>query len=270
MISPEPLFQAFDVTKRYSGLTAVDKVSFRVDRGEIFGIAGPNGAGKTTLFDVVTGMVKLTTGRVEFAGRPIHSATVANITRMGVARTFQKPSVFDSETVLANAVVGAQFGALKRHWWDALRRDDHVWDRAVEELEFMGLGERLANLAGSLAVFDKKRLMIASALASEPQVLFLDEPFGGLTPGEIEELIILIRAANRRGITIVLIEHVMSALIALSGRVLIMNQGKTLIEGDPSSVMRDPEVVRVYLGKQGTENIERHLAEQSDSEGRAK
>lgn len=256
-----PLFEALEVTKRYSGLTAVDGVSFHVDRGEIFGIAGPNGAGKTTLFDVVTGMVKLSSGRVQFRGQSIEAASVSNITRMGVARTFQKPSVFDSQTVLANAVVGSQFGSTSNHWWLALRKSNPVWERAVRELEFIGLGSRQTDLAGSLPVFDKKRLMIASALASEPEILFLDEPFGGLTPAEIDELIELIRKVNEREITIVLIEHVMTALMALSNRVLIMNQGKTLIQGDPATVMRDPEVVRVYLGKKGSENVERQLAD---------
>lgn len=264
MNSGTPLFEAFGVTKRYSGLTAVDGVSFRIDRGEIFGIAGPNGAGKTTLFDVVTGMVKLTSGRVEFDSQPIHAASVSNITRMGVARTFQKPSVFDTATVLANAVVGSQFGSKTNHWWTALGRSKQVWDRAVYELDFIGLATRLGDLAGSLPAFDKKRLMIASALASEPEILFLDEPFGGLTPPEIDELIELIRRVNARGITVVLIEHVMTALMALSNRVLIMNQGKTLIQGDPATVMRDPEVGRVYLGKQGSESIERQLSDPQD------
>lgn len=240
-------------TKRYGGLTAVDSVSFAVRQGEIFGIAGPNGAGKTTLFDVVTGMVRATAGEIVFDGSPIQRASVHEICHRGIARTFQKPSVFDSETVMGNVVVGAHFGSGKP-WWKSLTRDPRVWDRSAEALAFVGLDERSAELSGDLPVYDKKRLMIASALASEPRMLFLDEPFGGLNDEEIDALLALLERINEdRGITIVLIEHVMRALMTLSDRVLIMDQGKTLRQGEPHEVMTDPEVVRVYLGSSAEE-----------------
>ncbi|WP_125099836.1 ABC transporter ATP-binding protein [Leucobacter chromiireducens] len=239
-------------TKRYGGLTAVDGVSFEVRRGEIFGIAGPNGAGKTTLFDLVTGMVRATSGEVRFEGEPIHRSSIHEICHRGITRTFQKPSVFDSETVMGNAVVGAHFGA-GTPWWKSLRRDPEVWDRAQAALEFVGLAERADELSGPLPVYDKKRLMIASALASSPSMLFLDEPFGGLTDEEIEALLVLLERINESGITIVLIEHVMRALMALADRVLIMDQGRTLRQGEPGEVMSDPEVVRVYLGSSAEE-----------------
>lgn len=241
------LLDARAVSKRYGGLVAVDSVSFQVFEGEILGIAGPNGAGKTTLFDVVTGMTRISSGVIEFQGRPIQKASIAEICHRGIARTFQRPSVFDTETVLANAVVGAQYGGGSA-WWKALGRDSAVLARARAELDFVGLGAIVAQPAGPLPVFDKKRLMIASALASEPVMLFLDEPFGGLTPGEVDSLIALLDQIRARGVTIVLIEHVMRALMNLSDRVLIMNQGATLFEGAPSDVAKDPEVIRVYLG----------------------
>jgi branched-chain amino acid transport system ATP-binding protein len=235
-------------TKQYGGLIAVNDVSFEVHRGEVFGIAGPNGAGKTTLFDVVTGMVRASGGEIVFKGIPIHSASIHKICHLGLTRTFQKPSVFDSETVMGNVIVGAHFGT-GTPWWKTFSRDQQVWERSVAALEMVGLAGRASELSGDLPVYDKKRLMIASALASGPEMLFLDEPFGGLTDTEIDALLVLLRRINsERGITLVLIEHVMRALMALADRVLIMDQGKTLIQGDPNTVMRDPEVVRVYLG----------------------
>lgn len=238
------------MVKRYGGLAAVDGVDFEVQEGETFGIAGPNGAGKTTLFDVVTGITRASDGTVVFAGEQIQDASVHRICHLGISRTFQLPSVFDSQTVLANVLAGAQFGG-GAGWWTSLRASGAVVDSARAELDFVGLGDRSAALAGPMPVFDKKRLMIASALATHPKMLFLDEPFGGLTPSEVDELVGLLRGVKERGITIVLIEHVMRALMALSDRVLIMNQGRTLFLGSPADVLADEEVVRVYLGRKG-------------------
>ena len=245
-----PLLQAEGVVKRYGGLAAVDGISFAVDSGEIVGIAGPNGAGKTTLFDVVTGIVRADEGSITFAGQPIHDASVHRICQLGLARTFQLPSVFDTQTVAANVLAGAHFGHPHK-WWSGLRAKPELLETTQRELEFVGLADRSAVLAGPLAVFDKKRLMIASALASDPSLLFLDEPFGGLTPPEVDELMALLVETRARGITIVLIEHVMRALMALSDRVLIMNHGSKLFEGSPADVLADEEVVRVYLGRKG-------------------
>ncbi|MUL81031.1 MULTISPECIES: ABC transporter ATP-binding protein [unclassified Mycolicibacterium] len=243
-----PIFETVSVTKRYGGLTAVNGVSLAVNAGEVFGIAGPNGAGKTTFFDVVTGMTRATSGEVKFRGAPVTQASVTQICHRGIARTFQHPAVFDTQTVLANAVVGAQFGS-GRHWWSALRQNPATLQRAWAELEFVGLADKADRLAGPLPVFDKKKLMIASALATEPEMLFLDEPFGGLSLAEIDELITLLTTIKDRAVTIVLIEHVMRALMTLSDRVLIMNQGQTLFEGTPAEVVAHEEVVRVYLGE---------------------
>ena len=245
-----PLLEVRGVVKRYGGLAAVDGVDFEVPEGETFGIAGPNGAGKTTLFDVVTGISHATDGLVLFAGEEIQDASVHRICHLGISRTFQLPSVFDSQTALANVLAGAQFGG-GSGWWKALRASAPVQELAHEELAFVGLADRSAALAGPMPVFDKKRLMIASALATRPRLLFLDEPFGGLTPSEVDELVALLRSVKERGITIVLIEHVMRALMALSDRVLIMNQGRTLFLGSPADVLADAEVVRVYLGRSG-------------------
>lgn len=246
-----PVFETRSVTKSFGGLTAVDQVSLTVQDGQIFGIAGPNGAGKTTLFDLVTGLVRTDSGQVLLRGETITHASVNQICHRGIARTFQHPSVFDTQTVLANAVVGAQFGS-GRSWWHALRKDRGALDTAWSELEFVGLADHARSAAGPLPVFDKKRLMIASALATAPVMLFLDEPFGGLTLHEIDALMDLLTRIRQRGVTIVLIEHVMRALMTLSDRVLILNQGKVLFEGSPREVMAHEDVVRVYLGESVT------------------
>jgi branched-chain amino acid transport system ATP-binding protein len=241
------LLEVDGVVKTYGGLRAVDGLTFSVDDGEIFGIAGPNGAGKTTLFDAITGMVAATSGVIRFDGAEIQRLSVHRICQSGIARTFQVPSVFDTQTVLGNVVAGAHFGS-RRPMWSSLRLRSAVAQRALDELDFVGLGNRAGDLAGPLAVFDKKRLMIASALASEPRMLFLDEPFGGLTDAEVDSLMGLIRRIRDRSVTIVLIEHVMRALTALAERVLIMNQGQFLFQGPPERMLEDPDVVRVYLG----------------------
>ena len=250
------LLEVRDVVKRYGGLAAVDGLTFSVEEGQTVGIAGPNGAGKTTLFDVITGMVRATSGTVLLRGTEIQSASVHRICNLGAARTFQLPSVFDTQTVLGNAMVGAHYGR-PTSWWSGLRRSEPTLSRAMEELEFVGLASSAAVVAGPLPVYDKKRLMLATALATDPAVLFLDEPFGGLTPGEVDTFMAIVRATRDRGVTIVLIEHVMRALMALSDRVLIMNHGKELFEGTPADVASHEGVVEVYLGrKEGSLNDE--------------
>ena len=204
------LLQVHKVAKHFGQLKAVDGLSFAVSEGETLGIAGPNGAGKTTLFDVITGMTRATSGTVTFRGRAIQEAPIQEICHLGIARTFQLPTVFDTQTILANALVGAHFGKPKR-LWTGLRRDPAIIHRAIQAVEFVGLGERFGDVAGPLPVFDKKRIMIASALATDPVMLFLDEPFGGLNPDETDRLIALFGEIKRLGVTLVLIEHVMRA-----------------------------------------------------------
>ena len=241
-----PLLEVDGLSKHYGGLAAVDGLSFSVREGETFGIAGPNGAGKTTLFDAITGHARATGGRVLFAGEEIQSRSSHAICQRGVARTFQIPAVFPEHTVLGNIIVGAYFA--RRHAIPGLRFDAGSVERATEAAEFCGLQHKLGALAGPMALFDKKRMMIASALASRPRLLMLDEPVGGLNPGEVDAVLELIREISGSGVTIVLIEHVMRALMSISGRVLVMNHGKLLFEGTPADVQRHEEVIRVYLG----------------------
>lgn len=243
----QSLLEVHDLSKHYGGLAAVHQLSFSVARGQIFGIAGPNGAGKTTLFDVISGHTRATSGEVLLDGRRIERLGAHDVCQAGIARTFQIPAVFPGQTVLANAVVGAEFGHRPR-LFSSLRFDDAIVDRARESLAFVGLADREREIAGRLSVFDTKRLMIASALATEPRLMLFDEPVGGLNPTEIRATTDLIRAIRDAGVTVILIEHVMSALMSVSDHVMIMNHGAKLYQGSPAEVATDAEVVRVYLG----------------------
>jgi branched-chain amino acid transport system ATP-binding protein len=230
--------------KNYGGLRAVVDVSFEVRAGEILGIVGPNGAGKTTLFDVVTGLTPATSGDVLLEGVSIADAPVHRRCALGIARTFQQPTVADSLTVLENLYLAASF----RRGRDGGGRESDVAE-ALRRLDFVGLTERAQTPAGPLGVFDKKRLMLATALATNPLVLLLDEPFGGLNPQEIDYVMRLIRALRDGGLAIVVIEHVMRALTLLADRVLVMHHGAELFVGTPQQMLGDEQVIEVYLGR---------------------
>ena len=246
LLTPDPaaaaVLEAQDVAKSYGGLRAVDGVSFAVRPGEVLGIAGPNGAGKTTLFDVVSGHTTATRGEVRLAGAVISGDNVHHRCRLGLARTFQQPTLASSLTVLENAYLAASF---RRGRTRSRAADVAV---AREELDRVGLAERAERPAGALAVYDRKRLMIATALATNPLALLLDEPFGGLNPAEIDATIALVRGVRDSGVAVVCIEHVMRALVALADRVLVMHHGAELFAGTPQEMLRDARVIDVYLG----------------------
>jgi branched-chain amino acid transport system ATP-binding protein len=245
------------LSKSYGGLRAVADLSFSADAGEVLGIVGPNGAGKTTLFDVITGLIRATGGRVMLDDEDITDASVPRRCHLGVGRTFQVPTVAASLTVYENVVVGCHYGESRDHW-HGLPDGDH--DHTVLLLELVGLLQRADHLAGPLGVFDKKRLMLASALAGGPRVLLLDEPFGGLNPAEIEETIALVRSIRQLGVAVVCIEHVMRALVQIADRVLVMHHGAGMFEGTPSEMLSDAEVREVYLGQR------RHVEPGGDGE----
>jgi branched-chain amino acid transport system ATP-binding protein len=236
-----PALQARDVRKDYGGLVAVEGVSFAVADGEILGIAGPNGAGKTTLFDVLTGHTKATSGEVILAGRAITDEPVHVRTRLGLARTFQQPLVARSLTVRENMILAAAFGRAR----GPARHRRQVAD---EYLEFIGLAGQAQAASAGLGVFDRKRLMMGTALATGASVILLDEPFGGLSPAEIDQTIGLIGGIRGRGVAVVCIEHVMRALTSIADRVLVMHHGSVFFEGTPAQMLADEQVIEVYLG----------------------
>ncbi|RWQ67259.1 ABC transporter ATP-binding protein [Mesorhizobium sp.] len=238
-----PLLEIEGVSKAFGSLKAVDDVSFAVEAGEIFGVAGPNGSGKSTLFNVITGIpFGPDKGRIRFDGMEIQGKTGNAIAQLGLLRTFQRETSFDGLTVFENALIGASYGKPGRGAAEARTR-------AAEALEFVGLSSAtFGRLAGELSVFDRKCLMLATAIATEPRMLLLDEPASSLTKPEIETSIGLIRRTAARGITVVLIEHVLTFLMSLSQHLLVLNQGRVLAAGDPKSVIADHRVVEAYLG----------------------
>lgn len=237
------LLQIEGVCKAFGSLKAVDEVSFEVAPGEIFGVAGPNGSGKSTLFNLITGIpFGPDRGRIVFDGVEIHGKPGHAIARLGLARTFQRETSFDGLTVFENALIGASYGKPDKPVREAR-------DSAAEALEFVGIGAgSFGRLAGELSVFDRKCLMLATAIAMEPKMLLLDEPASSLTRPEIETSIGLIRRTAARGITIVLIEHVLTFLMSLSQHLMVLNQGRVLAAGDPRTVIADERVIEAYLG----------------------
>lgn len=249
------IFECNQVSKAYGGLLAVKDVTFPVEQGEVFAIVGPNGAGKTTLFDTISGISPVTEGVIRFNGREIQKLHPDRICRLGVVRTFQTTVSFDTQTVLTNVLVGGVIGRQGGTGNPTLWFQAAAIDSALDALEFCGLLDKQAVLASELPVFDRKRLMLATALAAQPALLLLDEPVGGLNRTEREEMVELVRKINQSGMTVLMIEHVMKAVQALAHRMLVLHHGETIAEGPPAEVLRDERVVEVYLGGRGREKI---------------
>ena len=243
-----PVLEARQVSKSFGGLRAVDDVSFAVTGGEILGIVGPNGAGKTTLFDVITGHTRPTSGEVLLDGRSLAGVPVHRRSRLGVARTFQHPTVAGSLTVAENMLLAASFRRPDGSGQPGRARGRAAGEVAAELLEFVGMADKAGLESGPLGVFDAKRLMLGTALAMNARALLLDEPFGGLTPAEIDDTMGLIGRVRDRGLAVVCIEHVMRALTSLADRVLVMHHGATFFEGTPQEMLADERVIEVYLG----------------------
>ena len=228
------------VSKRFRGLVAVDQVSFTVPQGAIFAVIGPNGAGKTTLFSMIAGALAPDEGAITFAGQPIHGLPPDAICRRGIARTFQIVRPFPALSVEDNVTIGA---LLHRHDVEAARQ------HALALLQRLDLFDKRHRLAATLTLPDRKRLEVARALATEPQLLLLDEVMAGLRPTETDRMVAILQTINRDfGLTILLIEHVMRAVMALASRVLVLDHGTAIAEGTPEAVVRDPAVVQSYLG----------------------
>ena len=254
------LLNVSGLTKRYGAMTAVGDLSFEVAKGEVLGIGGPNGAGKTTLFDVISGISRSTAGTILFQGKDVSRLAPEAICHLGIARTFQLNAVFDTMTVRENLRCSAYFGARNRIV-PSLRFDRAASEQADEALEVVGLQAHAGRTASSLPILQRKLLMLASAIASRPALLLLDEPVGGLNAKEIEQCAAVFRRLRDfHGMTIILIEHVMSFMTALADRVMILHHGRKLYEGSAAGLADDEEVVEVYLGVSGTSDIKAAMA----------
>jgi branched-chain amino acid transport system ATP-binding protein len=228
-----------NLNKRYGALVVTDDISLEVKSGEIVGILGPNGAGKTTLFNLVAGTVRTDTGRVIFKGKDISRDDAAARCKLGISRSFQVPNPFNGMTVFENILVGATFGRT------AANSEDH----ALKVMELTGMKAKANHLAGSITLLERKRLELARALATEPELLLLDEIAGGLTDRECQSLLSAIRDVHQSGVTIVWIEHVVHALLSVAQRLVVLNFGKLIADGKPQDVMNSRDVKSVYLGE---------------------
>ena len=222
---------------------ALCEVNFEIVEGEIFGVIGPNGSGKTTLFNVITGFLKANSGRVTFMGKDITGLPPHQICRQGIARIFQIVKPFSQLTVLANVMVGGMYG---RNPASSMKQ---AKEKGTEILNFVGLGSKTEIVASQLTMAERKRLELARALAAQPQVLLLDELMAGLNPAETETAMDLVNKIKGSGITVIMVEHIMKAVLGISDRVIVLNAGEKIAEGSPKEVVKNQQVIEAYLGK---------------------
>jgi branched-chain amino acid transport system ATP-binding protein len=234
------LLEVNNLTKRFGGLVANNAVSMEVNEGEIVGLIGPNGAGKTTLFNCISGFYSSDGGSVVFEGQDITRFSADQVCREGMARTFQIVKIFKDMTVLENVMVGA---------FCRTTSPERARAEALKTLEFVGLAEKKDVPGGSLTIAEQKRLELARALATRPRVLMLDEAMAGLNPMETQEAVELLRRINAQGITLIVVEHVMEAIMTISDRIVVLDYGKKIAEDVPGEIAQNEEVIKAYLGE---------------------
>ena len=231
------------LTKRFGGFTAVNEVSFELAQGEILGLIGPNGSGKTTLINCISGALFNDEGSIVFEGRDITRMPAHQRARLGVARSFQIPKPFRSMSVLENLRVPLEYAA----WSRAEHR--HITDEAMDVLEQIGLKGRAHENSAGLTQVDMRKLELARALAAKPRLLVSDEAMAGLSSSEVDEILEILLALNRRGVAVIMIEHIMRAVMRFSERVVVLDAGHKIAEGTPEEIVRNPQVERAYLGE---------------------
>lgn len=237
------ILQFDKISKRYGQLQVTDNVSFSVESGEALGIIGPNGAGKTTIFNLVAGNILPDMGRIVFDGKDVSALPARTRCHIGIGRSFQIPHPFIGMTTYENVLVGAAFGRQRSE------RDSA--EKAVEILELTGLKRKANVLAGQLTLLERKRLEMARALASDPKLLLLDEIAGGLTEPECRDLVVAIKEVQKAGVSIIWIEHVVHALMAVVDRIAVIDFGRKIAEGEPQTVMASKAVAEIYMGIEG-------------------
>ncbi len=245
-----------EVSKRFGGLAVLQDVSFDVPAGSVFGLIGPNGAGKTTVFNLITGLLAPSGGDIALEGRSLLGVKPHQITRLGLARTFQNIRIFKEMTLLDNVIVGmhAHLDYSVPGWLFALpgfrAREQQAREKALELLSWVGLAAKAGDVADNLSYGDQRKLELARALATGPKLLLLDEPVAGMNTGEKVELMAQITQIARRGYTIFMIEHDMRFVMGLCERIAVLNFGRIIAEGTPDEIKRNPEVIEAYLGRE--------------------
>ncbi len=257
-MTSQALLVARGVTKHFGGVAAVHNVDLTIHQGEVVGLIGPNGAGKTTFINCITGMEPLTSGSVAFRGADITNHAAYQIGRIGIARTFQVVKPFRNMTVRENVAVGAMYGAGGAH-----RSSKAAFAKAEEVLHFVGMADKMDRGGDQLTIPDLKRLELAKALAMEPQLLLLDEVMAGLHTREIEAAMELIRKVNASGVTVLVIEHVMKAIMGLSARVVVLHYGEKIAEGAPQEIVTNRKVIEAYLGEKYAKRVAEGVRAQS-------
>ena len=237
------LLEVNGITKSFGGLVAVNNLQFSVDKGDVVGLIGPNGSGKTTSFNLISGHLKPDEGSIWFNGTDITGLKTHKICRRGIARTFQLTKPFSGMTAIQNVMVGRLYGGKSP---ESLKKARQSCDRL---LEFVGLGGKESVETHSFGTVDRKRLEIARALATEPELLLLDEMMSGLTSAEMEQALKLVKSISDSGITLIVVEHVMKAIMHISTRLIVLNYGEKIAEGKPQEVVSDQKVVDAYLGE---------------------
>jgi branched-chain amino acid transport system ATP-binding protein len=244
----ELLLEGKSVTRYFGGLAAVNSVDFAVRRGEILGLIGPNGAGKTTLLNLISGVHSLSNGRISFKGQVISGLAPHRVTQQGIARTFQIVKPFPGMTVRENVAVGALFGRAGHG-----KQVNSALKKADEILEFVNLHHKKDADVNEITIADRKRIELARALAMEPDLLLLDEVMAGLNHREIEQIMALIQKINQDGLTLLIIEHVMKAIMGLCDRILVLHHGQRIALGSPEEIANDEQVIKAYLGERYTQ-----------------
>ncbi|KRC12380.1 ABC transporter ATP-binding protein [Hydrogenophaga sp. Root209] len=238
--SKNPLLRVQGLSKRFGGLKAVNEVSFDLQQGEILGLLGPNGAGKTTAFNLIAGFHRADQGRILFEGADVLGMAPSDICRAGIARTFQLSRPFGGLSAVENVMVGA---------FARLKSTTKSRDLAMELLDFLNMSDRCTADANDLTAFDKRKIELGRALATQPRLLLMDEVVAGATPSEAAEMVALVRRVRDRGITVLIVEHVMKVIMGLSDRVIVMDQGCLIANGEPQTVVKDPRVLTAYFGE---------------------